>query len=165
MISYQTHSPEDAYASFHELYRRYSGKVYKYLNAKTKNGADTEDLLQKVFFKIHESKHLYNEKYAFEQWLFVIARTTLLDHFRSHGRHVRKVESFAGSITEPAESSEFDLGFLEALPTEQQELLNLKFIDELSYLEMSKVLGKSEVSLRKSVSRLIGKLKKGEVYE
>ena len=165
MISYQTHSPEEAYDAFVELYRRYSGRVFQYLNAKTRNAADSEDLLQKVFFKIHESKHLYKERFTFEQWLFVIARTTLLDHFRSSGRHMRKIEAFAENLNASDDQKDYDLGFLETLPKEQQEILNLKFIDELSYLEMANVLGKSEVSLRKSVSRLIGKIKKGEVYE
>ncbi len=171
MISYQMNSPEEAYSAFVLLYGRYSGRVFQYLNAKTRNAADTEDLLQKVFFKIHDSKHLYKEKFTFEQWLFVIARTTLLDHFRSHKRHTRKIELLNEKlVTEYAlnclgDESDFDLGFLEALPKEQQEMLNLKFIDELSYLEMATVLGKSEVSLRKSLSRLLGKLKKDAIYE
>lgn len=169
MLRYQSHSPEEAYAAFEELYRRYSSRVFQYLNKKTRNAADTEDLMQKVFFKIHESKHLYNEKYAFEQWLFVIARTALLDHFRSKGRHQNKMDLLAESKTgeglQETEGQDLSLGFMERLPENEKELLTLKFIDELSYQEMAQTLGKSEVSLRKTVSRLIGRLKKGEVYE
>ena len=58
MLSYQTHSPTEAYNAFNELYTRYSQRVFNFLNKKVKNSADSEDLLQKVFIKIHESKHL-----------------------------------------------------------------------------------------------------------
>lgn len=169
MLIYQNNSPEQAYEAFEELYQRFSLRVYNYLNRKTKNAADSEDLLQKVFFKIHESKHLYQEKYSFEQWLFVISRSALLDHFRSRGRYDQKLNLYAQAQqvnAQPAqEQAELELGFMEQLPDDQRQMLSMKFIDELSYQQMSAVLKKSEVSLRKSVSRLLGKLKKGEVYE
>jgi DNA-directed RNA polymerase specialized sigma24 family protein len=38
----------------------------------------------------------------------------------------------------------------------------MKFIDELSYQEISKIVNKSEVSLRKTLSRMVGRLNKGE---
>lgn len=83
MLRYQTHSPTEAYAAFDELYSRYSQRVFNFLNKKVRNAAESEDLLQKVFIKIHESKHLYKNKFKFEQWLFVIARSQVLDYFRA----------------------------------------------------------------------------------
>lgn len=169
MLIYQNNSPAEAYQAFEELYRRYGTRVFNYLNLKTKNAADSEDLLQKVFFKIHESKHLYQGKYTFEQWLFVISRTVLLDHFRSQGRYQQKMNLYAEDLVHKELTTEqekdFDLGFMDQLPGDHREMLSMKFIDELSYQEMASVLNKSEVSLRKSVSRILGKLKKGEVYE
>lgn len=165
MLIYQIKAPEDAYRAFEELYGRFSGRVYAYLLGKLKNHADAEDLLQKVFFKIHESKHLYKEQFSFEQWLFVIARTAVLDHLRSKARRDRKHELLAGQDDDTGPAEELNLGFLDKLEAKEKDLLTLKFIDELSYQEMAKLLSKSEVSLRKSVSRLISRLKKEEVYE
>lgn len=87
MLQYQNDSPDAAYAAFNEIYFRYGQRVFRFLNTKTHNQFDSEDLLQKVFIKIHESKHLYKNKYKFEQWLFVIARTQVIDHFRSTQRY------------------------------------------------------------------------------
>lgn len=158
MLRYQTHSPEEAFAAFNELYSRYSQRVFSFLSKKVKNSADAEDLLQKVFIKIHESKHLYKSKYKFEQWLFVIARTQALDYFRANKRYRNKISQY-----EPEEvtSSEVDMSFLKTLDSDQQELLQMKFIDELSYQEISKIVNKSEVSLRKTLSRMVGRLKDG----
>lgn len=166
MLIYQLKAPLEAYRAFEELYGRYSGRVFAYLLSKLKNHADAEDLLQKVFFKIHESKHLYKEQFSFEQWLFVIARTAVLDHIRSKNRRDKKHELFAGLDIYPSvNEEELNLGFMDKLDAKDKDLLTLKFIDELSYQEMAKLLAKSEVSLRKSVSRLISRIKKEEVYE
>lgn len=160
MLSYQTHSPEEAYAAFNELYSRYSQRVFNFLNKKVKNSADSEDLLQKIFIKIHESKHLYKSKYKFEQWLFVIARTQALDHFRASKRYKDRISQYE---VEENVASDVDLSSLKNLDSDQQELLEMKFIDELSYQEIAKIVNKSEVSLRKTLSRMVGRLKKGEV--
>ncbi len=159
MLIYQTRSPHQAYNAFNELYSRYAQRVYNFLNKKVKNSADSEDLLQKVFIKIHECKHLYKNKYKFEQWLFVIARTQALDHFRSHKRYQDRLSKYE---PEDVVSTEVDMTLLSSLNSDQQELLEMKFIDELSYQEISKIVNKSEVSLRKSLSRMVGRLNKGE---
>lgn len=159
MLRYQTHSPEEAYAAFNELYSRYSQRVFNFLNKKVKNAADGEDLLQKVFIKIHESKHLYKSKYKFEQWIFVIARTQALDYFRANKRYLDRVSQYEHEETTKVE---VDMSSLKNLDADQQELLEMKFIDELSYQEIAKIVNKSEVSLRKTLSRLVGRLNKGE---
>ncbi|MBC7538581.1 MAG: sigma-70 family RNA polymerase sigma factor [Bacteriovorax sp.] len=163
MIIYQQKSPELAYVAFHELYRRFSQNVFSFLIKKLKNEADAEDLLQKIFIKIHESKHLYNEKYKFEQWLFVIARTSVIDHFRSNKRYEKKIASI--SSIDHSENIESDIELINsiALDEVQKELLKMKYIDELSYKEMAGLLNKSESSLRKMVSRLVINLRQGEV--
>ena len=156
MLRYQQNNPTDAFDAFNELYARYSQRVYNFLNKKLKNMADSDDLLQKVFIKIHESKHLYKEKFKFEQWLFVIARSQVLDFFRAKQRYATRLKNYD---PETNELVEVDLSSFASLDSDQQELLEMRFIDELSYQEISKVVNKSEVSLRKTLSRLVGRLK------
>lgn len=162
MLRYQTSSPDEAYAAFSELYGRYNGRVYSFLLKKTKNAAETEDLMQKVFLKIHESKHLYKSKFKFEQWLFVIARSQALDFFRASSRYANRLKKYEADSTQNSHEA-IDLDELNTLDVDQRELLEMKFIDELSYQEISQVLRRSEVSLRKSVSRLLLKLKEGAI--
>lgn len=157
MKIYQQKSPDLAYEAFEELYRRYSQRVFSFLVNKLKNHADAEDILQKVFMKVHESKHLYNEKFKFEQWIFVISRTSVIDHFRSTSRYQNQIKSIETS--EIAESNFPEL----YIDKNQQELLELKYIDELSYKELSQILNKSEISLRKMVSRITSNLRRREV--
>lgn len=161
MLRYQTHAPDEAYAAFNELYNRYSQRVFNFINKKIKNSFDSEDLLQKIFIKIHETKHQYKSKYKFEQWLFVIARSQVLDHFRAVKRYDERLKNVELKEVNKNEN-EIEADFLSKLDQDQHELLSMKFIDDLSYQEISRIVNKSEVSLRKSVSRLVGRLRKGE---
>lgn len=157
MTIYQQRSPDEAYLAFVELYNRYSKKVFSILLTKANNRADAEDLLQKVFIKMHESKHLYMAKYKFEQWIFTIAKTTAIDHFRTQKRREQNMQKI---IVETTDDSVVEV--LEINP-DHLELLEMKYVDELSYQEISKILNKSEVSLRKLVSRITSSLKMGRV--
>lgn len=164
MIIYQQKSPELAYTAFCELYNRYSQRVYSFILKKIKNQADADDLLQKVFIKIHESKHLYKDKFKFEQWLFVIARTSIIDHFRSLSRYRNRMDQFGKESNPDLDfSNQANINPHSAilnLDEDQRELLEMKFIDELSYQEISSILNKSNSSLRKMVSRMMINLKK-----
>jgi RNA polymerase sigma-70 factor (ECF subfamily) len=118
-------------------------------------------MLQKVYLKIHQSKELFNEKYKFEQWLFTIAKNLLLDEWRKKMREAKKIAAFAKESDAKYDSDKIMPNeFLERIVIDSNELeiLELKYVDELSYLEISKVLLKSEVSLRKMVSRIIKRI-------
>ncbi len=162
MVIYQQNSPEEAFAAFNELYNRYEQKVFNFIQKRLHNQADAEDLLQKIFIKIHESKNLYKRQFKFEQWLFVIARTSILDHMRASGRYQAKLNRL-GDEHRASDKEVLDLDSLSSLNEDQKEMLEMKYIDELSYHEMSKLLNKSETSLRKTISRMMINLRKGEV--
>lgn len=164
MVMYQLNTPEEAYAAFEELYGRYSSKVFSFIMKKLRNQTDAEDLLQKIFLKVHESKHLYKPKFKFEQWLFVIARTAVLDYLRAKTRYQNRLDRLEKDKEEAGFSNDsLSPEALSSLNDDQKEMLEMKFIDELSYLEMAKLLNKSETSLRKMVSRMMINLRKGEV--
>ncbi len=164
MVIYQQHSPEEAFFAFNELYVRFGHKVFSYVLKKLRNQSDAEDLLQKIFFKVHESKHLYNVKYKFEQWLFVIARTSVLDHFRSKKRYEKKLGRILEELNHQSDAfADLSTELLSPLSEDQKEILEMKYIDEMTYQEMAALLNKSETSLRKMVSRMMLNLKKGNV--
>jgi RNA polymerase sigma-70 factor (ECF subfamily) len=166
MLIYQRESPDKAYLAFEELYSRYAERVYSFIKKKRLRQEDAEDILQKIFVKVHESKHLYDGKFKFEQWIFVIARTTAIDFLRKESRSLKNIEKriYGTEVNEFVEIMEpEELDFFESLDNDHKKLLEMKYMDDLSYNEISKVLNKSEASLRKIVSRLVVKIRKGEV--
>jgi RNA polymerase sigma-70 factor (ECF subfamily) len=157
MKIYQLKSPELAYEAFEELYRRFSQKVFSYLLNKLHNRADAEDILQKVFIKVHKCKHLYSDKYKFEQWIFVISRSLVTDHYRAMTRELNNKKKIEIHELEECNFPELYLN------KNEKELLELKYIDELSYKELSSIFNKSETSLRKMVSRITANIRRREL--
>ncbi len=161
MEIYISGHPDNAYLSFNELYERYKKRVYLYCQKKLNSKTDIEDCLQKIFLKLHEKKHLYNKKFKFEQWIFVISKTVVIDHLRKQKSDLKKIEQIIGSedVILPQDFNESDL--LSKLSKDEFEILELKYVDDLTYAEISSVLNKTEVSLRKLVSRTIAKIRNG----
>ncbi len=159
--------------AFEEIYRRHSAKVFAYFHRKLSSRAEVEDLHQAVFMKFHRVRHRYDAKFPVLQWLFVIARTTLVDFYRKQGRQVPAAEGVTlENVAEivPAEENTAAashapaLAALEGLSREQRRIVEMKVLDELTYDEMAARLGRSSESLRQIVSRALRKLR-GEAIQ
>src|SRR3954466_12690289 len=81
--------------AFRLLYARHSGRVYAYLRKKLDSPQETDEVFQACFLKFHQARDQYNPKYPILQWLYVISRTTLLDHVRKEGRQVQIADGVA----------------------------------------------------------------------
>lgn len=166
MLLYQQGSEQ----ALEELYRRYRGKIYAYLKKRLSDSHWTDDVFQQVFTKLHQTRHQYDPKYRFDQWVFVMTKTVLLDFWKT--TDVKTKRYFAQSIEDldPANLPAYQPALesaprviaeplLAALSPDQRAAIELKFIDELSYIEMAGKLGKSEESVRQLVSRAFRKLR------
>ncbi len=142
-------------AAFGELYRRYSPRVYGYLKTRLTRKEERDEVFQQIFLKLHRSKDGFSPKYKFVQWLFVIARTGLIDHFRKNQK--AKVD-WPQIDPSPSEGlSEND--WLKNLTLEQRNVVNWRIIDELSYEEIAQRLKKTTPTVRQILSRTIKKLR------
>src|SRR5438309_472599 len=75
-------------SAFEALYQKHSGRVYAYLKKQLPVAEEADEVFQKAFLKLHQARRKYDASYPFTQWLFVIAKTCALDHFRKQGRQV-----------------------------------------------------------------------------
>lgn len=157
-----------SYDAFNELYARYADRVYRYFLSKTRSEIESDELIQLLFLKMHSSKHLFDQKYLFEQWLFIIARTTMLDFFRKKKSQQKILESDFSEFQEfhqsfTMEDSRYETNIsedpLRSLNEKERQMIKMRYEDELSFKEISHILSQSEVSLRKFLSRTIKKLR------
>lgn len=158
MIIYRDGNPDQAYQAFEMLYQRTSPSLYNFLMKKSHQAEEAQDLLQKTYFKVHQSKELYGPKYKFEQWLFTIAKNLILDEWRKKTRENKKLENFKSSEQmQMIGAVQVEAANIQ-LSESDRELLEMKYIDEHTYLEISNILNKTETSLRKMVSRIVKRL-------
>ena len=158
MLAYQ----EGNEVAFTQLYRRHSSKVYGYLATRLKDRALADDAFQATFLKLHQSKAKYDASLPFAPWLFTICRTSMVDVIRSRTRvneNENQNEVAVEMAAAPEKEEAADLPELSALPSAQRQALELRYLESLSFEEISKRLETSPANVRQLVSRAVKRLK------
>ncbi len=157
------------YQIFTQYYEQYFEQVYRYVLFRSGKNKDLAfDLTSELFLKALEKFSTYDETKAdFKSWIYGIARNHLIDYYRGR-KELVNIEDVDHLLVSPEKLAEnlnisYDtatiLYALEQLPAAQQELIQLKFMGELSNQEIAKVLNKNEGNVRVMLHRAITALK------
>lgn len=154
-------------AVFTRLYDHYVQPVYRYLYSRLGNAHAAEDLTSQTFIAAYEALPRYRERGHFSAWLFRIAQSKLMDYFRRN-----KYELGLDSAENIPEQGDVLTGviqdeditrlrsLIQSLPANEQDLIRLRYVADLSFPEMAELLGKNEDAVRKSVQRLLARLRR-----
>ncbi len=147
------------------LYDRYVQRLYHYCYHRTNNAHDAEDLTAQTFLAALEAFPHYRRDGHFAAWLFTIARNKVVDYYR-HTPNVPLDEAMAppfhSDLANEAESSQQKgilLHAIRVLKEDEQELIRLRYVAELSFAEIARALHKSEGATKKMLYRLLARLK------
>ena len=144
-----------------KLWDEITPKLYGYLVNTLKDPVLADDILQNTWTKAIEAIPSFQDRgHGFKAWLFSIARNEMRMHWRKGGREVSYDEKLHDiHIYEEDKGSE-DKIFLEQivlrLREEDQELIRLRYIADLSFLEIAKLLGINPVTARVKINRALG---------
>jgi RNA polymerase sigma-70 factor (ECF subfamily) len=151
--------------AFGALYDRYVQRVYRYCYYRTNSSPDAEDLTAQIFLAALEALARYRQDGHFAAWLFSIARKKVADYHRRTPQ-VPLDEALLPPIhtdlaidVETSQRRERLLKLVQALKEEEQELIHLRYGAELSFAEMAKALQRKEEAVKKSLYRLVARLK------
>jgi RNA polymerase sigma-70 factor (ECF subfamily) len=152
--------------AFGELYERYVDRIYNYIFYRTGDVAEAEDLTARVFYRALGHIGEYQARGApFAAWLYRIAHNLVANWYRDRSRHKNiRLDDIAGlaergaSPHQHAEHNEETQALLRAirkLPAERQQLLILKFGNELSNDEIARVMGRTEGAIKSLYHRTL----------
>ena len=152
--------------AFGELYERYLTKMYNYVYYRTGNTHDAEDLTAKVFQRAMSHIGAYVDRgLPFQAWLYRIAHNLVANWHRDQGRRkIIALDDFvAHSLQSEApdrrtEEQEEQKQLMEAvrrLPEDRQQLLLLKFIEQLSNAEIGEIMGRTEGAVKSLYHRTL----------
>ena len=153
-------------AVFGKLYDHFVQPVYRYLYSRVGSRHDAEDLTSQTFIAAYEALPRYRERGHFSEWLFRIARSKLMDYFRRSNHEVDldameipiEEGDALNQVIQDEELSRLK-SLLSRLGEKEQDLIRLRYVADLSFAEMAELLGKREATVRKSVHRLLARLK------
>lgn len=152
--------------AFGLLYQRYVKRVYGYLYSRLGNVQDAEETTAETFLSAFRAFHNFRQEKNFPAWLFTIARNKVIDYYRrqpaqppSHATEnlsdgVRQEER----VIVKEEMTKLS-GLVSSLPEEDQELLRLRYLAGLSFPQMARTLRRGTSAVKKSVYRLLARLK------
>lgn len=152
--------------AFGRLYDHYVQPVYRYLYSRVESVHEAEDLTSQTFIAAYEALSKYRERGHFAAWLFQIARSKMNDHFRRTRHEVEleaaerivEREDALGQVIQDEELTRLR-SLLRGLDLDEQELIRLRYVAELSFAEMAELLGRREEAVKKSLYRLQARLK------
>jgi RNA polymerase sigma-70 factor (ECF subfamily) len=148
--------------SFGELFQRYRDTCTRFAVRMVGSRADADDVLQLAFMRAYRGLKNCRDRDRFGGWLYQIVvnecRTFAARQRRRDLRFVADPELIDRAVAETNEDSagmmsEHIEHALSRLPVEQREAFLLKYVEEMSYEEISEITGVGGSALKMRVKR------------
>ena len=148
------------------LYERYVGQIYAYIYYRVGNAQDAEDVTARTFYQAMTHLQRYTSRgIPFSAWLFRIAHNLVANWHRDSSRRqafsldlIVDTPDTTQSLSERAEDKDDAQrlwSVVRCLPPERQQLLVLKFVDELSTEQIAVIMGRSEGAVKALLHRTL----------
>ena len=162
--------------SFTELVMRYKDPLFNYVSRMMKDRVFAEDIVQETFVRVYRNRDRYQQIAKFSTWIYTIAINLTKTELRRQS--LRRFFSLSGmadngksfelpdhkvNLEKTAEDSILGQQVREAiekLPKTFREVIILRDIQELSYDEISKIVGVPLGTVKSRVNRGRTRLKK-----
>lgn len=152
--------------AFGLLYERYVERIYNYVFYRTGNLHDAEDLTARVFQRAMNHIRNYTDRgVPFSAWLYRIAHNLVANWHRDRSRKqeipIDELPILPTKGDHPernlvrSQEQESLLRMIRKLPPERQNLLILKFVENMSNAEIGKIMGRSEGAVKSLYHRTL----------
>ncbi|TSC96901.1 MAG: RNA polymerase sigma-70 factor, ECF subfamily [Parcubacteria group bacterium Athens0714_26] len=157
--------------AFGIIYSHYLPKIYRFISLKVNGKTTAEDLTHEVFLNAWKRLSKYETReFPFSSWLYQIARNEVIDFYRTNKKNI-SLENIGEGTLKTIESEDFDAVLslekikvlIKFLKPDQQDVLIMRFIEDLSHDEIAAAIKKSAGAVRLIQYRAINSLK--ELYE
>jgi RNA polymerase sigma-70 factor (ECF subfamily) len=145
---------------FLELYDRYFHRVWAYVIRRARNRAEAEDVTSEVFRRALENLGGYEWRGApFFAWLLRIAANILADRWQKTGRESGDPPPETAGPDIDLEQRAMLFQLIDRLPEAQRRVIELRYMEERSLLEVADVLGKTEGAVKQLQRRALEHLR------
>ncbi len=160
----------DINKAFRLLVERYSPKLYWHIRHLVILHEDANDALQNTFINAWKNIGDFRSESSLYTWLYAIATNEALALINKRKRTATvSLDDVSSILADSAEGSTWFDGneaqiklqnAILQLPEKQRVVFNLKYYDEMTYEDMSKVLNTSEGALKASFHHAVKKIEK-----
>ena len=137
--------------AFDEIFRRFAPRLLRTVRRQVRSEEDAREIVQQAFLHLHRARHDFQRGSKLRPWLFTIALNLKREYFRRRGRRPEAPLELDGRSDpqvaphdpvrkERAAQLRAALG---SLPEGQREVIELHWFREMSFQEVSEVVGAS----------------------
>ncbi len=154
-------------SAFGLLYDKYQPQIYRFVYLKVGHREEAEDLTHQIFLKAWQKIDKYEHRgFPFSSWLYQISRNQIIDLYRTQ-KKTSDLEDIVELGENDAQLEKIDVKLetervqkaISLLKDEYQDVIIMRFVEELSYEEMSEILDKPQTTVRVLQHRAIKQLK------
>ncbi|MBI4497142.1 MAG: sigma-70 family RNA polymerase sigma factor [Chloroflexi bacterium] len=135
--------------AFAELVRRYQDRIFSYALRMTGSREDAQDLAQETFIRVYAHLDRFRTEERFSPWIYRIATNLCLSHLKRRTRTAVATaepdpDALPGGPEAALEEQEARHLLQQAildLPEHYRTVILLRHVEELSYEEITRVLG------------------------
>ncbi|OGY87078.1 MAG: hypothetical protein A2233_03965 [Candidatus Kerfeldbacteria bacterium RIFOXYA2_FULL_38_24] len=150
---------------FGVLYKKYLDQIYRYIFYRTGQQADlAEELTAEVFTRaLQQLSRFQYQGYPYSTYLYSVARSVCREWYGK--ADITDIDSVVVCDKHSeAAITQADISLLwkqvEKLPKKIKEMLELRFLEDLSYEEIAEIVHKKPGTVRTAVSRSLDRLQK-----
>lgn len=147
---------EGSQSAYNFLLNTFWNEVYKFQLKRTRDEYDAEEITIQTFSKAFDKLTTYKEEYKFSTWLITISKNIHIDILRKRESSIRsqitkKDEDQVYRVPDESPTPEDALikkqnlaellTFIKQLKPHYQEMINLRYFQEMSYKEMEQQTG------------------------
>lgn len=153
--------------AFRELYQAYRDPIWHLINSLIGDPLQAQDVLQNVFFKAFRGLGGFRFQSSLYTWIYRIARNECRNHLRKRGLPLLPLEAVLGSRDEADGKVAADRAdarrtalrqAVTQLPFKMREVVVLKYMEDMTYEEMSRVLGCPPGTVASRLNRALAEL-------
>lgn len=162
----------DQSVQFDDWYRAHGLAIYRFIARRVRSAEDAADILQATYLGAWENRASYRGTAQPKTWLTAIALNVVRNHISrttdyrfviepidDHENELLDLRAPERCVSVKQTWLRF-LEFAQSLSPEQQQMLELLFIDNVSYVEVAATLGIPVGTVRSRLSRLRAKLER-----
>lgn len=166
--SYQIVQSQKDIRYFEPLYNAYYKSIYRFVANRIAMHDDAKDITSQTFLKAMSNIRKYKpEGQYFSAWLYRIAFNEIADFYRQKNKRffiniedsgIEKLKQEGELDIDTADGQMQLTNALIQLSTDEIQLIQLRFFDDMSYQEMATVLNCTETNARVKTFRTVKKL-------
>jgi RNA polymerase sigma-70 factor (ECF subfamily) len=160
--------------AYRELFARYQKKLFTYVYHLVGNKEEVEDILQNVFSKTYKNIDNFDTSRKFSSWIYRIAHNESVNYLKRKSKRYTiswddvstskdKLDSASNEETPEEKMEQQEImkeieWALKKIPKKYQQVLKMRYFQEYSYEDMSKILKKPVNTVGTLINRAKRKL-------